>query len=98
MFKHARKAAQCGLLFVRAVENYFEGDWDRFDFLKEEIRDQKRTRTRLSGILGPHLSKAILMPVEKSVFVTFPKQADKVVDCMKNSLHSMSYCHFHLNP
>jgi len=94
--KHALKVAQCGPLFVKAVESYFKGDWDQFDFLKEEIRDLEADADRIKRNIRAHLPKSILMPVEKSVFLTFLKEADKVVDCVKNSLYWMSYCHLNL--
>jgi predicted phosphate transport protein (TIGR00153 family) len=92
-FKHAIKVAQCGPLFVKAVESYFEGNWDQFDFLKEEIRDLEAEADRIKRNIRAHLPRSILMPVEKSVFLSFLKEADKVVDCVKNVLYWMSYCH-----
>ena len=38
-FKHAAKVAQCGPIFVEAVQAYFRHDRDEFEILKEEIRD-----------------------------------------------------------
>jgi uncharacterized protein len=38
------------------------------------------------------------MPVEKSVFFTFLREADKVVDCVKNALYCLSYYNFQLPP
>ncbi len=38
-----------------------------------------------------HLPASILMPVDKSVFFSFLREADKVVDCIKNALYWMSY-------
>ena len=94
--KHAEKVAQCGPLFVKAVESYFKGDWNQFEFLKEEIRDLEAEADRIKRNIRAHLPASILMPVEKSVFFTFLKEADKVVDCVKNSLYWMSYCHLEL--
>ncbi len=94
--KHAEKVAQCGPLFVKAVESYFKGDWNQFEFLKEEIRDLEAEADKIKRNIRAHLPKSILMPVEKSVFFTFLKEADKVVDCVKNSLYWMSYCHLDL--
>jgi predicted phosphate transport protein (TIGR00153 family) len=95
-FKHAIKVAQCGPLFVKAVESYFEGNWDQFDFLKEEIRDLEAEADKIKRNIRAHLPRSILMPVEKSVFLSFLKEADKVVDCVKNSLYWMSYFHLRL--
>jgi hypothetical protein len=91
-FKHAVKVAQCGPLFVEAVQAYFKPDRDKFEFLKEEIRDLEAEADRLKRNIRAHLPANILMPVEKSVFFTFLREADKVVDCVKNSLYWMSYC------
>jgi hypothetical protein len=91
-FKHAVKVAQCGPLFVEAVQAYFKPDRHKFEFLKEEIRDLEAEADRLKRNIRAHLPVSILMPVEKSVFFTFLREADKVVDCVKNSLYWMSYC------
>ena len=95
-FKHAIKVAQCGPLFVKAVGSYFEGNWDQFDFLKEEIRDLEAEADRIKRNIRGHLPRSVLMPVEKSVFLSFLKEADSVVDCVKNALYWMSYCHLDL--
>jgi predicted phosphate transport protein (TIGR00153 family) len=79
-FKHAAKVAQCGPLFVEAVEAYFKGDHERFELLKEEIRDIEAEADRLKRNIRAHLPAAVLMPVEKSVFFSFLREADKVVD------------------
>jgi len=94
-FKHAAKVARCGPLFVEAVEAYFKGDHVRFEFLKEEIRDIEAEADRLKRNIRAHLPASVLMPVEKSVFFWFLREADKVVDCIKNALYWMSY--YHLN-
>jgi predicted phosphate transport protein (TIGR00153 family) len=90
-FNHAAKVAQCGPLFVSAVQVYFKGDRDRFEFLKEEIRDIEAEADRMKRNIRAHLPSTVLMPVEKSVFFSFLREADKVVDCIKNSLYWMSY-------
>lgn len=90
-FKHAVKVAQCGPIFVEAVQAYFEPDRDKFEFLKEEIRDLEAEADRLKRNIRAHLPVSIFMPVEKSVFFTFLREADKVVDCVKNALYWMSY-------
>jgi len=91
-FKHAVKVAQCGPIFVEAVQAYFKPDRDKFEFLKEEIRDIEAEADRMKRNIRAHLPASILMPVEKSVFFTFLREADKVVDCVKNALYWMSYC------
>lgn len=93
VFKHAVKVAQCGPLFVKAVESYFEGDRDNFELIKEEIRDLEAEADRIKRNIRSHLPRAVLMPVEKSVFFSFLREADKVVDCVKNALYWMSYFH-----
>jgi predicted phosphate transport protein (TIGR00153 family) len=95
---HAQKVAQCGPLFVKAVECYFRGEQDRFLFLKEEIRDLEAEADRIKRNIRAHLPSSLLMPVEKSVFFTFLREADKVVDCVKNALYWMSYYHLSLPP
>jgi predicted phosphate transport protein (TIGR00153 family) len=94
--RHANKVAQCGPLFVKAVETYFEGDRDEFNFLKEAIRDLEAEADRIKRNIRAHLPVRILMPVEKSVFFSFLKEADSVVDCVKNALYWMSYYHLDL--
>lgn len=89
--RHAQKVAQCGPLFVKAVKCYFEGQRDRFELLKEDIRENEAQADRIKRNLRQHLPPAILMPVEKSVFFTFLREADKVVDSIKNALYWMSY-------
>jgi predicted phosphate transport protein (TIGR00153 family) len=91
VFKHSVKVAQCGPIFVEAVQAYFKSDRDKFEFLKEEIRDIEAEADRLKRNIRAHLPVSILMPVEKSVFFTFLREADKVVDCVKNALYWMSY-------
>lgn len=95
-FKHAVKVAQCGPSFVKAVESYFKADWEQFELLKEEIRDIEAEADRIKRNIRAHLPASILMPVEKSVFFAFLREADKVVDCVKNSLYWMSYYHLSL--
>jgi predicted phosphate transport protein (TIGR00153 family) len=89
--KHAGKVAQCGPLFVEAVQSYFNGEHDKFEFLKEEIRDIEADADRMKRNIRGHLPASVLMPVEKSVFFAFLREADKVVDCIKNALYWMSY-------
>ncbi len=91
-FRHAIKVAQCGPVFVRAVECYFKGDRHTFEFLKEELRDIEAEADRIKRNIRAHLPRAILMPVDKSLFFSFLREADKVVDCAKNALYWMSYC------
>lgn len=90
-FKHSIKVAQCGPLFVRAVESYFKDDRDQFEILKDEIRDIEAEADRIKRNIRAHLPRSILMPVDKYVFFSFLREADKVVDCVKNSLYWMSY-------
>jgi predicted phosphate transport protein (TIGR00153 family) len=90
-FRHATRVAHCGPIFVRAVESYLKGDRDTFELLKEEIRDIEAEADRIKRNIRAHLPASILMPVEKSVFFSFLREADKVVDCVKNSLYWMSY-------
>ncbi len=89
--KHAEKVAQCGPIFVKAVQAYFKPDRDKFELLKEEIRDIEAEADRMKQNIRAHLPASVLMPVEKSVFFTFLREADKVVDCVKNGLYWMSY-------
>lgn len=89
--KHAAKVAQCGPLFVSAVQAYFDGNRDRFELLKEDIREIEAEADRMKRNIRSHLPASILMPVDKSVFFSFLREADKVVDCIKNSLYWMSY-------
>jgi predicted phosphate transport protein (TIGR00153 family) len=90
-FKHAVKVAQCGPLFVQAVQAYFQGDRDLFEMRKEEIRDLEAEADRIKRNIRAHLPHSLMMPVEKSVFFSFLREADMVVDCVKNSLYWMSY-------
>jgi len=90
-FKHAVKVAQCGPVFVGAVQSYFKGDLDRFEILKEEIREIEAEADKMKRNIRAHLPASVLMPVEKSVFFSFLREADKVVDCIKNALYLMSY-------
>jgi predicted phosphate transport protein (TIGR00153 family) len=83
--------AQCGPLFVSAVQAYFDGNRDRFELLKEDIREIEAEADRMKRNIRSHLPASILMPVDKSVFFSFLREADKVVDCIKNSLYWMSY-------
>jgi predicted phosphate transport protein (TIGR00153 family) len=90
-FRHAIKVAQCGPIFVRAVDSYFKGDRTTFEFLKEEIRDIEAEADRIKRNIRAHLPSGILMPFDKPVFFSFLREADKVVDCAKNALYWMSY-------
>lgn len=94
--KHAAKVAQCGPLFVAAVQAYFGGNRDRFELLKEDIREIEAEADRMKRNIRSHLPASILMPVDKSVFFSFLREADKVVDSVKNSLYWMSYYHLEL--
>src|SRR5512140_2636351 len=89
--KHADKVAQCGPIFVTAVKAYFSGDRDKFEILKEDIREIENEADRMKRNIRAHLPASLLMPFDKSVFFTFLREADKVVDCIKNSLYWMSY-------
>ncbi len=90
-FKHSVRVAQCGPLFVKAVQSYFGGDRDQFEILKDEIRDLEAEADKIKRNIRAHLPASLLMPVEKSVFFAFLREADKVVDCIKNALYWMSY-------
>jgi predicted phosphate transport protein (TIGR00153 family) len=89
--KHADKVAQCGPIFVTAVESYFNGERDKFELLKEDIREIENDADRMKRNIRAHLPASLLMPFDKSVFFTFLREADKVVDCIKNALYWMSY-------
>jgi predicted phosphate transport protein (TIGR00153 family) len=89
--KHAEKVAQCGPLFLTAVQAYFIGDRDSFELHKEDIREIENEADRMKRNIRAHLPASILMPFDKSVFFTFLREADKVVDCIKNALYWMSY-------
>jgi predicted phosphate transport protein (TIGR00153 family) len=89
--KHASKVAQCGPVFVKAVQAYFAGDRDTFELLKEEIREIEAEADRMKRNIRAHLPASVLMPFEKSVFFSFLREADKVVDSIKNALYWMSY-------
>ncbi len=95
-FKHAVTVAQCGPLFVRAMEDYFRGDRTEFDLLKGEIRDLEAEADRIKRNIRGHLPASILMPVDKPTFFSFLREADKVIDCIKNSLYWMSYTNLEL--
>jgi len=73
------------------VTSYFKGERDKFEFLKEEIRDLEAEADRIKRNIRAHLPASILMPVDKSVFFSFLREADKVIDCIKNGLYWMSY-------
>jgi predicted phosphate transport protein (TIGR00153 family) len=90
--RHADKVAQCGPKFVTAVKAYFGGDRDKFELLKEDIREIESEADRMKRNIRAHLPARLLMPFDKSVFFTFLREADKVVDCIKNALYWMSYC------
>ena len=89
--EHAHNVGQCGPLFLNAVKSYMEGDRDQFEIMKEEIREAEASCDRLKQNVRAHLPSSIVMPVEKSTFFSFLKEADKVIDCIKNSLYWMSY-------
>ncbi|MFH1117645.1 MAG: TIGR00153 family protein [Pseudomonadota bacterium] len=89
--KHADKVAQCGPLFIRAVERYFKDEREEFELIKEEIRDIEAEADKIKQNIRAHLPSSLLMPVEKPVFFAFLREADKVVDCIKNALYWMSY-------
>lgn len=89
--RHAEKVAQCGPLFVRAIQSYFVANREEFELLKEDIREIEAEADRMKRNIRGHLPASILMPVDKSVFFTFLREADKVVDSIKNSLYWMSY-------
>jgi len=89
--KHADKVAQCGPIFVTAVKAYFSGELDNFELLKEDIREIERDADRMKRNIRAHLPASLLMPFDKSAFFTFLREADKVVDSVKNALYWMSY-------
>jgi predicted phosphate transport protein (TIGR00153 family) len=89
--RHAEKVAQCGPLFVRAIQSYFVANREEFELLKEDIREIEAEADRMKRNIRGHLPASILMPVDKSVFFTFLREADKVVDSIKNALYWMSY-------
>jgi len=94
--RHAETVAHCGPLFVRAVQAYFSHDHDQFELLKEEIRETEAEADRMKRNVRAHLPASIIMPFDKSVFFMYIREADKVVDCIKNALYWMSYYRFDL--
>lgn len=89
--RHSHKVAECAPFFVQAVESYFSGDRDHFELNKEEIRDIEAEADRIKRNIRSHLPPSILLPFSLPAFFSFIREADKVVDCMKNSLYWMSY-------
>jgi predicted phosphate transport protein (TIGR00153 family) len=88
---HAKKVGACGPIFLKAVDSYLNGDCDTFEMLKEEIRDIEAQCDLIKRNIRSHLPPRVLMPVEKPLFFGFLREADKVVDCIKNSLYWISY-------
>jgi predicted phosphate transport protein (TIGR00153 family) len=78
-------------MFVTAVKAYFDGERDKFELIKEDIREIENEADRMKRNIRAHLPASLLLPFDKSVFFTFLREADKVVDCIKNSLYWMSY-------
>jgi uncharacterized protein len=91
VFEHASKVGSCGPIFLDAVESYLEGNMDKFELLKEEIRDIEAECDTIKRNIRSHLPRNILMPVEKPLLFGFLREADKVVDCVKNALYWLSY-------
>ncbi len=89
--KHADKVSQCGPIFAEAVKAYFAGDRDKFELLKEDIREIENEADKMKRNIRAHLPASILLPFDKSVFFNFLREADKVVDGIKNCLYWMSY-------
>lgn len=89
--EHAEKVGSCGPLFLKAVQCYDAGDRDGFEIIKEEIRDTEAECDLIKRNLRAHLPSGILMPVDKWAFFAFLREADKVIDCVKNSLYWISY-------
>jgi predicted phosphate transport protein (TIGR00153 family) len=89
--EHATKVGSCGPIFLKAVKSFLEGDMDRFELLKEEIRDIEAECDTIKRNIRSHLPRNILMPVEKPLLFGFLREADKVVDCVKNALYWLSY-------
>lgn len=89
--KHSEKVAECAPLFVKAVENYFHGEREEFELIKEEIRDIEAQADRIKRNIRSHLPPSMLLPFSLPAFFAFLREADKVVDCVKNSLYWMSY-------
>ncbi len=88
---HAKKVGTCGPIFLKAVDCYLREDHEAFEMLKEEIRDIENQCDLIKRNIRAHLPPSVLMPVEKSLFFGFLREADKVVDCIKNSLYWISY-------
>lgn len=91
VLEHAKNVGSCGPLFLEAVESYMEGDRDRFEILKEEIREIESQCDLIKRNIRAHLPSRILMAVEKPLLFGFLREADKVVDCIKNALYWLSY-------
>jgi predicted phosphate transport protein (TIGR00153 family) len=89
--RHAEAVARCGPIFVNAVKSYFENDRNKFELLKEDIREIENEADRMKRNVRAHLPSSLLLPFDKSVFFTFLREADKVVDSIKNALYWMSY-------
>lgn len=89
--KHADKVAACGPVFLDAVQSYLKGDRDRFEILKEEIRDMEAECDAIKRNIRAHLPSRVLMVVDKPLFFSFLREADKVIDCIKNALYWISF-------
>ena len=89
--EHAKKVGTCGPIFLKALDCYLGEDHETFEMLKEEIRDIENQCDLIKRNIRAHLPPGVLMPVEKSLFFGFLREADKVVDCIKNSLYWISY-------
>lgn len=89
--RHAHKVAECAPIFVQAVQGYFRGDRDLFELNKEDIRDIEAEADRIKRNIRSHLPPSILLPFSLPAFFSFLREADKVVDCVKNALYWMSY-------
>jgi predicted phosphate transport protein (TIGR00153 family) len=91
VLEHANKVASSGPIFLEAVQSYLDGNRERFEILKEEIRDAEAECDAIKRNIRAHLPPRVLMVVDKTLFFSFLREADKVVDCIKNALYWISY-------
>ena len=69
--RHAETVARCGPIFVNAVKSYFENDRDKFEFLKEDIREIENEADRMKRNMRAHLPSSLLCLLTNQFFSHF---------------------------
>ena len=88
---HADKVAECGNLFLKAVECHLASECEEFNSLTDRVAKIESEADGIKRNIRGHMPRGILMPVDNFQFFLYLREQDKVLDSVEESLFWLSF-------